>query len=116
MPYVLLERGLFFCVTSVAQIFAGLLIFLPVFVLPQFLVAFGLFFALARAMGWPIVRFVVGGLILQVLLAFDPLLLRVLAVYAIIKTCVYKKPLVDLDYWRNKYGCSGEGRGGTRRR
>ena len=75
---------------------------LSILLLPSCLVSLALFLAVAAEMRWPVAKMAAAWALLQLLWLAGPFVLKVLAVYALVKVVVWKRPVVDRGYWRNR--------------
>ncbi len=73
--------------------------------LPGWLVAFGILCAVARVLGWraPPVQLALAAMAFQVLLALDACLLKLLAVFIVVKKIFLGRPICNRTYWRNRF-------------
>lgn len=80
-----------------------LMIFLAafVFLVPQTILVYGIFISGIFAMGWPLKPFLVTGMAIHALLWISPCFLEFLAVYALFKKFMLKKPLLNRGYWHS---------------
>ena len=84
--------------------FAGIFMMaLPILLAPKCLLIFGIFSAILKSFGIPMTPVVLAGIAYEILTAMDPILITVLAFWTIWKTWVLKKPLVDVQYWKQRF-------------
>lgn len=85
-----------------ASILTSCAFFIPLLVLPHSLLALGLFAAVIKSLGWPLKQLFFAGFLMLVLMSVSPCLLQIGAAYAIVKTCFWKKPLLNREYWNRR--------------
>ena len=90
---------------TLASVISSCAVFVPLLLLPHGLVAFGLFAAIVRALGWPMRQLIFAGFVLFVLMSVSPCMLQLMAAYAVVKTWYWRKPLLDREYWNRR--CQG---------
>lgn len=75
---------------------------LPIILAPNCLLVLGIFTAILKSLGIPLVPMVMAGLCLEILKGLDPILITLLAIWSLYKVCIQKQPLIDVNYWRSR--------------
>lgn len=75
---------------------------LPILIVPKFFLILGIFAAFMKSFGIPLTPLVLGGILYEILVGLDPILITLLAVWTIYKIWILKRPLVDVPYWRQR--------------
>ena len=96
-----LSAFLLTCVQSFAKMTGLLSMLLFLFCVPHTLLAIGLAIAVLHSITRiPVLQLVIGSLFLSILLYLDSQLLMILCFWAMFKTIVMGKPLVNREFWR----------------
>ncbi len=81
-------------------VFTAVLLFCAL--MPHWLVAVGLLAAAARSLGWPVRQLVVAAVALNLMLAVDVVVLKIVALFALFKTCFLGRPLLNGHVWNER--------------
>ena len=84
------------------NVFTGIMMVLPILILPRIFLALGLFAFIVRSLGWPVKAFMAAAFAFYVLMSVDSCLITVLALFALFKTCVLRRPLLDRARWNRR--------------
>jgi len=79
-----------------------LMLFLPILLMPKCLLILGILAAVIKSFGLPLTPLLFTGFLWEILSAFDPVLVSFVAIWVFYKTMVRGKPLIDLEFWRNR--------------
>lgn len=85
-----------------AQSLGFFALLLPIIMAPKFLLILGIFSAILKSLGIPLVPMVIAGLCFEILKAMDPILITLLALWSLYKVCILKKPLIDIRHWQRR--------------
>merc|ERR1712047_220586 len=79
-----------------------LMLFLPILLMPKCLLILGILAAVIKSFGLPLTPLLFTGFLWNILSAFDPVLVSFVAIWVFYKTVLRGKPLIDLEFWRNR--------------
>merc|ERR1711860_1852 len=79
-----------------------LMLFLPILLMPKCILVLGILAAVIKSFGLPLTPLLFTGFLWNILSAFDPVLVSFVAIWAFYKTVFRGKPLIDLEFWRNR--------------
>merc|ERR1719318_1368993 len=89
--------------TRCLVVFLTIIMFITtVSLLPNSLLYSAAFFLLAGGLGLHLPTLVAGHVLYSLLSCFDPFLLIVISIWAMHKTFIRRKPLVDLQFWKRR--------------
>merc|ERR1711945_44625 len=73
-----------------------------IFLMPRSIIYSAVFMMLSAGLGLHMPTLVAGQILYGVLSLTDPLLMTAICVWAVHKTAIQKKPLIDLEYWKRR--------------
>merc|ERR1711913_175089 len=84
------------------RVASPLLLLLTIFIMPRSIIYSAVFMMLSAGLGLHMPTLVAGQVLYALLSFTDPLLMTFICIFAIHKTVVRKKPLIDLNYWKRR--------------
>merc|ERR1711913_33774 len=84
------------------RVASPLLLLLTIFIMPRSIIYSAVFMMLSAGLGLHMPTLVAGQVLYALLSFTDPLLMTFICIFAIHKTVVRKKPLIDLSYWKRR--------------
>ena len=79
-----------------------LMMLLAIFLMPRSIIYSAVFMMLSAGLGLHMPTLVVGQILYGLISLTDPLLITLICVWAVHKTAIKKKPLIDLNYWKRR--------------
>merc|ERR1712047_237525 len=87
---------------TLTKSFGFLMLFLPILLMPKCILVLGILAAVIKSFGLPLTPLLFTGFLWEILSAFDPVLVSFVAIWVFYKTVLRRKPLIDLEFWRNR--------------
>ena len=87
---------------TLTKSFGFLMLFLPILLMPKCILVLGILAAVIKSFGLPLTPLLFTGFLWNILSAFDPVLVSFVAIWVFYKTVLRGKPLIDLEFWRNR--------------
>merc|ERR1711913_240663 len=84
------------------RVASPLLLLLTIFIMPRSIIYSAVFMMLSAGLGLHMPTLVAGQVLYALLSFTDPLLMTFICIFAIHKTVLRKKPLIDLNYWKRR--------------
>merc|ERR1711963_1030564 len=75
---------------------------IPIILMPRSIIYSAVFMMLSAGLGLHMPTLVVGQILYGLISLTDPLLMTLICVWAVHKTAIKKRPLIDLDYWKRR--------------
>ena len=83
-------------------VISPLIMLLTIFLMPRSIIYSAVFMMLSAGLGLHMPTLVVGQILYGLISLTDPLLMTLICVWAVHKTAIKKRPLIDLDYWKRR--------------
>lgn len=84
------------------RVASPLLLLITIFLMPRSIIYSAVFMMLSAGLGLHMPTLVAGQVLYALLSFTDPLLITFICIFAIHKTVVRKKPLIDMNYWKRR--------------
>merc|ERR1712154_744324 len=84
------------------RVASPLVLLITIFLMPRSIISSAVFMMLSAGLGLHMPTLVAGQMLYALLSFTDPLLMTFICIFAVHKTVIRKKPLIDLNYWKRR--------------